>query len=174
MHDRRGDQGGSPASNADGRRTLWHARAPACGGTMPTRTAPPPERRRAARRCPGPPRRLGARLGEADQRGGYTALHLAADAGQADAVAALCALGAELDAPSTKGLTPLALALMKVRAHALGRPPAELSVLGAERCCPARRACSPAQHSTAACDATACERALIAKRKPLGILAVPR
>jgi cytohesin len=57
--------------------------------------------------------RLGAGLGERDARGGYTALHLAADAGQCEAVARLVGLGAPVDAPSTKGLAPLALALMK-------------------------------------------------------------
>lgn len=46
-------------------------------------------------------------------RGGYTPLHLAADAGQVEAIATLVAVGAAVDTPSTKGLTPLALALMK-------------------------------------------------------------
>lgn len=43
------------------------------------------------------------------------ALHLAADAGQCDSISRLVALGAAVDAQSNKGLTPLALALMKVR-----------------------------------------------------------
>jgi hypothetical protein len=42
------------------------------------------------------------------------ALHLAADAGQCDSVSRLVALGAPVDVTSNKGLTPLALALMKV------------------------------------------------------------
>jgi signal recognition particle protein len=58
---------------------------------------------------------LGADLGQKDLRGGYTALHLAADAGQCDSVAKLVALGAPVDAPSSKGHTPLQLALLKVR-----------------------------------------------------------
>lgn len=59
--------------------------------------------------------RQGASVGERDLRGGYTALHLAADTGQCEAIARLVALGAPVDALSTKGVTPLALALMKVR-----------------------------------------------------------
>lgn len=58
--------------------------------------------------------RQGAAVGERDLRGGYTALHLAADTGQCEAIARLVALGAAVDAPSNKGVTPLALALMKV------------------------------------------------------------
>ena len=46
------------------------------------------------------------------------ALHLAADTGQCDSVARLVALGAPVDVASNKGQTPLALALMKVRAAA--------------------------------------------------------
>ncbi len=42
-------------------------------------------------------------------------MHLAADAGQGDAVAALVALGAPLEARSAKGFTPLALATFKAR-----------------------------------------------------------
>lgn len=57
--------------------------------------------------------RLGAGLDEQDSRGGYTALHLAADAGQCEAISRLVALGAPVDGSSTKGLAPLALALMK-------------------------------------------------------------
>lgn len=49
-----------------------------------------------------------------DNRGGYTPLHLAADAGQCEVISRLCELGADLEAVSTKGWTPLALANMKV------------------------------------------------------------
>ncbi len=47
-------------------------------------------------------------------RGGYTPAHLAADAGQCDTLAALAEAGAPLEARSTKGWTPLALATIKV------------------------------------------------------------
>ena len=56
----------------------------------------------------------GACLGARDGRGGYTPLHLAADAGQCEAIAALVGLGAPLEARSAKGWTPLALATLKV------------------------------------------------------------
>lgn len=49
-----------------------------------------------------------------DNRGGYTPLHLAADAGQCEVISRLFELGADLEAVSTKGWTPLALANMKV------------------------------------------------------------
>lgn len=55
-----------------------------------------------------------------DAPGGYTPLHLAADAGQGDAAAALVALGAPLEARSAKGLTPLALATFKARPRCPG------------------------------------------------------
>ncbi len=57
----------------------------------------------------------GADARACDAPGGYTPLHLAADAGQGDAAAALVALGAPLEARSAKGLTPLALATFKAR-----------------------------------------------------------
>ncbi len=57
---------------------------------------------------------LGASLKEKDVRGGYTPLHLAADAGQCEAIVRLVELGASVETPSNKGLSPLALALMKV------------------------------------------------------------
>lgn len=56
----------------------------------------------------------GAAHGACDHRGGYTPLHLAADAGQCEVISRLFALGADLEAVSTKGWTPLALANMKV------------------------------------------------------------
>lgn len=59
--------------------------------------------------------KAGADVGARDAPGGYAPLHLAADAGQGDAVAALAALGAPLEARSAKGLTPLALATFKAR-----------------------------------------------------------
>ena len=58
--------------------------------------------------------RAGAALAEKDGRGGYTPLHLAADAGQCEAIGALVRLGAPLEARSSKGWTPLALATLKV------------------------------------------------------------
>ncbi len=57
--------------------------------------------------------KAGANVRERDSPGGHTPMHLAADAGQGDAVAALVALGARLEARSAKGLTPLALATFK-------------------------------------------------------------
>ncbi len=59
--------------------------------------------------------RAGAALGEKDARGGYSALHLAADAGQCEAIVALARAGAPLELRSAKGWTPLALATLKVR-----------------------------------------------------------
>jgi hypothetical protein len=59
--------------------------------------------------------KAGAALSEKDVRGGYTPLHLAADAGQCDAIGRLVELGAPLETRSTKGWTPLALATLKVR-----------------------------------------------------------
>lgn len=56
----------------------------------------------------------GAAHGAKDNRGGYTPLHLAADAGQCEVISRLSELGADLEAISTKGWTPLALANMKV------------------------------------------------------------
>ena len=56
----------------------------------------------------------GAAHGAKDNRGGYTPLHLAADAGQCEVISRLFELGADLEAVSTKGWTPLALANMKV------------------------------------------------------------
>lgn len=61
----------------------------------------------------------GAAHGAKDNRGGYTPLHLAADAGQCEVISRLFELGAELEAVSTKGWTPLALANMKASAHVL-------------------------------------------------------
>lgn len=55
----------------------------------------------------------GAAHGAKDNRGGYTPLHLAADAGQCEVISRLSELGADLEAVSTKGWTPLALANMK-------------------------------------------------------------
>ncbi|KAA6429353.1 MAG: hypothetical protein FRX49_00747 [Trebouxia sp. A1-2] len=55
----------------------------------------------------------GAAHGAKDNRGGYTPLHLAADAGQCEVISRLFELGADLEAVSTKGWTPLALANMK-------------------------------------------------------------
>lgn len=60
--------------------------------------------------------KAGAAMSERDLRGGYTPLHLAADAGQCEAIARLVELGAPLETRSTKGWTPLALATLKVRA----------------------------------------------------------
>ncbi len=57
----------------------------------------------------------GAAHGAKDNRGGYTPLHLAADAGQCEVISRLFELGADLEAVSTKGWTPLALANMKVK-----------------------------------------------------------
>ena len=59
--------------------------------------------------------KAGASVRERDSPGGHTPMHLAADAGQGDAVAALVALGAPLEARSAKGFTPLALATFKAR-----------------------------------------------------------
>ena len=56
----------------------------------------------------------GAVHGASDHRGGYTPLHLAADAGQCEVISRLAELGADLEAVSSKGWTPLALANMKV------------------------------------------------------------
>ena len=56
----------------------------------------------------------GAAHGAKDNRGGYTPLHLAADAGQCEVISRLFELGADLEAVSTKGWAPLALANMKV------------------------------------------------------------
>lgn len=58
--------------------------------------------------------KAGAALNEKDVRGGYSPLHLAADAGQCEAIARLVQLGACLETRSTKGWTPLALATLKV------------------------------------------------------------
>ena len=58
----------------------------------------------------------GAAHGAQDNKGGYTPLHLAADAGQCEVISRLLELGADLEAVSTKGWTPLALANMKVSA----------------------------------------------------------
>lgn len=59
--------------------------------------------------------KAGAGLNEKDGRGGYTPLHLSADAGQCEAIARLVELGAPLETRSLKGWTPLALATLKVR-----------------------------------------------------------
>ena len=59
-----------------------------------------------------------------------SALHLAADAGQCDSVSRLVALGAPVDVASNKGLTPLALALMKVGGWAGSRQPARQTERG--------------------------------------------
>lgn len=65
-----------------------------------------------------------------DNRGGYTPLHLAADAGQCEVISRLCELGADLEAVSTKGWTPLALANMKVLAPQLDVYAVALQVYG--------------------------------------------
>ena len=73
-----------------------------------------------------------------DNRGGYTPLHLAADAGQCEVISRLCEMGAHLEAVSTKGWTPLALANMKVRIAACCEPAANMLQLAesarASRC----------------------------------------
>jgi len=61
----------------------------------------------------------GAAHGAKDNRGGYTPLHLAADAGQCEVISRLFELGADLEAVSIKGWTPLALANMKVSWHTI-------------------------------------------------------
>ena len=50
----------------------------------------------------------------ADACGGFNPLHLAADMGHCGALQALVAAGAALETPSSKGQTPLMLALSKV------------------------------------------------------------
>ena len=49
-----------------------------------------------------------------DVQGGFTPLHLAADAGQCEAVETLLRMGAQLDPRSAQGWTPLGLATLKV------------------------------------------------------------
>ena len=49
-----------------------------------------------------------------DMHRGLTPLHVAADAGQCESVAALVKLGAPLETPSTKGCSPLGSAILKV------------------------------------------------------------
>ena len=56
----------------------------------------------------------GASVNRKDVQGGFTPLHLAADAGQCEAVETLVRLGAQLDPRSAQGWTPLGLATLKV------------------------------------------------------------
>ena len=56
----------------------------------------------------------GASVGGKDVQGGFTPLHLAADAGQCEAVETLLRLGAQLEPRSAQGWTPLGLATLKV------------------------------------------------------------
>ena len=56
----------------------------------------------------------GASVHAADTRGRFQPLHLAADAGQCDALTQLLALGADIEAKTVKGFSPLVLAVMKV------------------------------------------------------------
>ena len=56
----------------------------------------------------------GASVNRKDVQGGFTPLHLAADAGQCEAVETLLRLGAQLDPRSVQGWTPLGLATLKV------------------------------------------------------------
>lgn len=55
-------------------------------------------------------------------RPSFAALHLAADAGQCEAVSRLVALGAPVDVASNKGATPLSCALQKVGRACAGLP----------------------------------------------------
>ncbi len=57
----------------------------------------------------------GASVRAADTRGHFTPLHLAADAGQCEAISTLLALRADIEARTVKGFSPLVLAVMKVR-----------------------------------------------------------
>lgn len=56
----------------------------------------------------------GASMEARDTVRGLTPLHVAADAGQCDSVAALVNLGAPLEMQSTKGCSPLGSAILKV------------------------------------------------------------
>ena len=67
--------------------------------------------------------KAGAALNDKDARGGYSPLHLAADAGQCEAITRLVQLGAPLETRSTKGWTPLALATLKAGPPARRRCP---------------------------------------------------
>ena len=95
-----------------------HGSSPRCGDPIPAGRTPlhyaAMHGRVAVTRLPA---QRGAALEASDVAGGDTPLHLAADAAQCDAVAALVELGAALDARGKKGHTPLALALLKVRAR---------------------------------------------------------
>ena len=56
----------------------------------------------------------GASVNRKDVQGGFTPLHLAADAGQCESAETLLRLGAQLDPRSAQGWTPLGLATLKV------------------------------------------------------------
>ena len=58
--------------------------------------------------------KAGASVNRKDVQGGFTPMHLAADAGQCEAMEALLRAGASLNPRSTQGWTPLGLATLKV------------------------------------------------------------
>ena len=58
--------------------------------------------------------KAGASVNRKDVQGGFTPMHLAADAGQCEAMEALLKAGASLNPRSTQGWTPLGLATLKV------------------------------------------------------------
>ena len=59
----------------------------------------------------------GASVNRKDTQGGFTPMHLAADAGQCEAMEALLRAGAALEPRSSQGWTPLGLAMLKVHQH---------------------------------------------------------
>lgn len=58
--------------------------------------------------------KAGASVNRKDVQGGFTPMHLAADAGQCEAMEALLRAGGSLNPRSTQGWTPLGLATLKV------------------------------------------------------------
>ncbi len=61
--------------------------------------------------------KAGASVNRKDTQGGFTPMHLAADAGQCEAAEALLHAGANLEPCSSQGWTPLGLATLKVHKH---------------------------------------------------------
>ena len=61
--------------------------------------------------------KAGASVNRKDTQGGFTPMHLAADAGQCEAMEALLRAGAALEPRSSQGWTPLGLATLKVHQH---------------------------------------------------------
>ena len=90
--------------------------------------------------------KAGASVNRKDTQGGFTPVHLAADAGQCEAMEALLHAGAALEPRSSQGWTPLGLATLKVHQHL--RIP--LRGLNAKLPAEAASFCMPAVH--AACD----------------------